>query len=54
MNYIITMDNYHNDKNVFHHKLKALCYEYDVDLSEIYSKKDLQEFVKEVYEEDYY
>ena len=45
MNFIITVSSYKEKKEIFEHKLKALCLEYDMELDEIYSKEDLAEFV---------
>jgi len=56
MNYIILSisGSYDSDRknDIFGHKLEALCLEYDVSTSYIFSKNDLKEFVDEVPEDD--
>ena len=56
MNYILTPNRRftYSSSELFEHKLKALCIENDIDIEEIYSKKDLQEFTVKQDEEDYY
>jgi len=54
MNYIITVSNFDSKKDIFYHKLKALCLEYDIIMDEIYRIEDLKEFYDCASGEDYF